>query len=337
MRNPIFNTEITRLLNIAHPLLCGGLGPGVSDGAYVAAVVNAGGMGFIVSSGYDNPEDFEAELATCRNRVGDKGFGVNLYISRIAGGVERVLDLLPLLSRYGVTCVETAGASPAEIIPRLKEMGITVLHKIPALRYIATAERVGADAVIVVGQECGGHPGIYMIGSIVQAALAPFETRLPTIAAGGFATGRQLVAALAMGNGAILMGSRMMVAEELWINQKFKEFVVSADGTESVVAKKAFRDNHRILDNDTAKAILQLEAEGVTDFDTYRPHFTGKLTRAHYQSGDPSRGTFDWGHSIAFANRIATVEEIFDEIIDDAVKARDRLAELALPTDGGRA
>ena len=271
MRDRLFDTSITRLLNIRHPILCGGLGPGVSDGAYVAAVVNAGGMGFVVSAGYDDPEDFEAQLALCRERVGGKGFGVNLYISRLAGGVERVLHLLPLLERYGVTCVETAGASPAEVIPRLKDMGIVVIHKVPAIKYLGTAERVGADAVTVVGQECGGHPGIFMIGSMVQAAQAPFETRLPTIAAGGFATGRQLVAALAMGNGAMLMGSRMLVAEELWISAKFKEFVVASDGTEGVVAKKILRDNHRILLNESAKAILELEARGHHRFRSLPP------------------------------------------------------------------
>lgn len=325
MRDPLFQTPITDLLGIRHPILCGGLGPGVSDGAYVAAVVNAGGMGFIVSNGYDDAEGFERELARCREMTAGKPFGVNLYISRQAGGTEAALAVLPLLEKYGVSCVETAGASPEPVIPGLKALGITVIHKVPAVRYIHTAVRVGVDAVIVVGQECGGHPGTFMIGSMVQAAQAPRATDLPTIAAGGFATGRQLVGALAMGNAAMLMGSRMMVAEELWISRKFKEFVVASDGTEGAVIKKIFRDNHRVLRNESADAVLALEAEGITDFASYRPHVNGKVTREAYRSGDPARGTLDWGQSIAFADKIMPVEAIFDEILDDAAAALSTL------------
>src|SRR5690606_11095452 len=120
---------------------------------------------------------------------------------------------------------------------------------VPSIRYISTAERVGADAIIVVGPECGGHPGLDKIGSIVQAAQAPQVTELPVIAAGGFGSGRQLVAALAMGNEAILMGSRMLVSEELWISEEHKRQVVAGKGYESVVIKSLLGDDHRVLNS----------------------------------------------------------------------------------------
>ncbi|MBD0416745.1 NAD(P)H-dependent flavin oxidoreductase [Oryzicola mucosus] len=333
MRPQVFETSITTLLGIRHPLLCGGLGPGVSDGRYVAATVNAGGMGFIVSTGYDDPDRFEEELKICRQLTGGKQFGVNLYISRFAGGVERVLDLLHLLDQYGVACVETAGASPEPIIPALKEMRIKVLHKVPAVRYVPTAVRIGADAVIVVGADCGGHPGVYQISSIVQATRAPEIASIPVVAAGGFGTGRQLVAALSMGCGAMLMGSRMMVAEELWVHEDYKRRVVAGDGTESQVVKKLLRDHHRVLDNDSAKAILALEDDKVTDFEAYRPHINGAVTRHAYRSGDVSKGMIDYGPAVVFADKIKPVEAIFDEIVDDAVMAMARLASLQVPQD----
>lgn len=333
MRPAAFQTSITELLGIRHPLLCGGLGPGVSDGRYVAAVVNAGGMGFVVSTGYEHPGQFEDELRLCRELTGGKPFGVNLYISRFAGGAERVAGLLPLLPKYGVSCVETAGASPEPVIPALKQMGIKVLHKVPAVKYVATAERVGADAVIVVGAECGGHPGTFLIGSIVQAARAPEVTALPVVAAGGFGTGRQLVAALAMGAGAVLMGSRMMVAEELWVHDDYKRRVAAGDGTESKVVKQILRDHHRVLDNDSARAVLALEDRKVTDFEAYRPHVNGALTRAAYRSGDVSRGMIDYGPAAVFAREIKPVEAIFDEIVDDALAAMGRLATLRAHAD----
>lgn len=325
MRPQIFETSITQLLGIQHPLLCGGLGPGVSDGRYVAAAVNAGGMGFIVATGHDDPAQFEEELKICSELTNGKPFGVNLYISRFAGGAERVRKQLPLLEQYGVTCVETAGASPEPVIPALKEMGIKILHKVPAVRYVPTAVRAGADAIIIVGAECGGHPGIYQIGSIVQATRAAEIAGIPVVAAGGFGTGRQLVAALSMGCDAILMGSRMMVSEDLWVHENYKQRVVAGDGTDSKIVKQLIGDHHRVLDNDSAKAVLALEEAKITDHEAYRPHIAGSVTRAAYRSGEWSKGMLDYGPSVVFADSIKSTEAIFDEILDDAVAALRRV------------
>lgn len=135
MREPLFNTRITDLLGIAHPILCGGLGPGVSDARYVAAVVNAGGMGFIMALGWSDPEEFRAELRLCRTLTCGRPFGVNLYISRQPGGLERAKQQIRVLSEEGISCVETAGASPEAVIPSLREAGIKILHKVPAVKY----------------------------------------------------------------------------------------------------------------------------------------------------------------------------------------------------------
>lgn len=330
MRGQKFQTRITDLLGIRHPLLCGGLGPGVSDGRYVAAVVNAGGMGFVVHTGYDDPDQFLDELALCSELTNGKGFGVNLYISRTPGSVERIKSLIPKMADAGCVVVETAGQNPEPVIATLREAGIKIIHKVPAVRYAHTARRMGVDAVIIVGNECGGHPGIFQIGSMVQAAQAPREIDLPIVIGGGIGTGSQLSAVLAMGGDAVIMGTRMMVAEELWVSRAYKEKLVVGDGTESQVIKRIFRDNHRVLHNETAAAVLALEAQGLREFDHYRELVAGSVTRAGYKSGDLTWGTYDWGHSAIFANAVKPVEAIFDEIIDDAVAASGRLAQLSL-------
>ena len=152
MRPALFQTRITKLLGIRHPILCGGMGPGVSDARYVAAVVNAGGMGFIMALGWPDPEAFRAELKKCRELTGGKPFGVNLYISRQAGGVERAQEQVRVICEESVACVETAGASPEPILPILREANIKIIHKVPAVRYASTAQRLGVDAVIIVGE-----------------------------------------------------------------------------------------------------------------------------------------------------------------------------------------
>ncbi|MGF6163221.1 NAD(P)H-dependent flavin oxidoreductase YrpB (nitropropane dioxygenase family) [Pseudomonas sp. 2725] len=117
---------------------------------------------------------------------------MNLYISRQTKGAERLQQQLEIIAEEGVLCVKTAGASPESILPILRDAGIKVLHKVPAVRYARTAARLGVDAVIVVGNDCGGHPGVYAISSMVQAAQAPTEIQVTVVIGGGIGTGRQL-------------------------------------------------------------------------------------------------------------------------------------------------
>jgi nitronate monooxygenase len=292
--------------------------------------VNAGGMGFIVAAGFPEPDEFRAQLRRCRELTQGKAFGVNLYISRQQGGVDRVRRQIDILVEEGVGCVETAGASPEPVMPLLKQAGIKVLHKVPAVRYALSAVRLGVDAVIVVGNDCGGHPGIYGIGSIVQAAHAAQVIDLPIVIGGGIGTGRQLAAVLAMGADAVLMGTRMLVTEELWIHPATKNLVVNGDGTESVVVKKAIRDHHRVFRNASAEAALALDDAKVTDFEQYRPHVMGALAHQAYVSGDTRTGMLDYGPAAVFADVIESAEAIFDRLIDDARTASERLSALEL-------
>lgn len=334
MRPALFRTRITDLLGIRHPILAGGLGPRVSDARYVASVVNAGGMGFVVGAGFPDPGEFRAQLQLCRELTRGQPFGVNLYISRQAGGVDRVKRQIDLLAGEGVSCVETAGASPEAIVPLLKQAGVKVLHKVPAVRYAVSAAKLGVDAVIVVGNDCGGHPGLYGIGSIVQAAHAARVIDVPIVVGGGIGTGSQLAAVLAMGADAALMGTRLLVSEELWIHQRAKALVLDGDGTESVVVKKAIRDHHRVYRNASAEAALALDEARVTDFEQYRPHVMGALAHQAYVSGDTRTGMLDYGPAAVFADAIESTEAIFDRLIDDAVLAMRRLDALAIRACG---
>lgn len=325
MRPQVFRTRITDLLGIRHPILCGGL-MWLADARYVAAVVNAGGMGFVVAAPYPDPERFRDELRLCRELTAGAAFGVNLSISRQLSTEAQLKRHVGIVLEEGIRFVETSGSSPEPILPALREAGIVVIHKVPAVRYAVSAERAGVDAVIIVGAECGGHPGTYMIGSMVQAADGPRRLRVPCVIGGGIGTGRQLLGTLAMGADGILMGSRMLVASELSAHPDYKAHIAAGDGTESRVVMQVFRNHHRVLDNDAARAVAALEARKVEDFAAYAEHVRGTDTRHAYASGDLRRGMIDYGQSVCFAEKEQSVEAIFDEIIDDALAARDRLA-----------
>ena len=205
--------------------------------------------------GWDDPEAFRDRAAQVRVARLAASHSASTSTFRAKPAESSAPQTNPDHVRGKCGCVETAGASPEPVIPILREAGIKIIHKVPAVKYAFTAERLGVDAVIIVGAECGGHPGIYQIGTMVQAAHAPAAISLPVVIGGGIGTGRQIAATLAMGAEGVVLGSRMLVAEEMWIHRKYKELVVAADGTESIIVKKAIRDHHRVYNNDSARAV----------------------------------------------------------------------------------
>jgi nitronate monooxygenase len=329
MRSQIFKTRITELFGIPHPILCGGL-QWLADARYVAAVVNAGGMGFITCMSFpDDPEAFRREVRKCKDMTGGKPFGVSVPISRRLGANDRLNPYLDIIVDEGVRFIETSGDSPERLLPRLKAAGCIVIHKAPGVRYALSAQQLPVDAITVVAAEGGGHPGTLMVPQIIQGPLAADSLTKPLVLAGGMSTGRHLVSALAMGADAILIGSRMVVAEEIWAHRSYKEHVLGIDENANRVVMKTFRNHHRVLDNETSRAVEQLEMQGVQDFAQYQAHVDGELARQAYFSGNFNLGMIDMGPSGVFAREIKPVEAIIDEIIDEANLARQRVGRMS--------
>ncbi len=300
----------------------------LADAAYVAAAVNAGSLGFISALTCGEPAKLRDEIQKCRDLTGGKLFGVNLYISMRDDANDRLLPYLDVIATEGVGVVESAGGQPAKILPALKEAGVTVIHKVPAVRFALSAEKAGVDAVIVVGAECGGHPGYMMIGSMVQGTLGPQKLSIPVILGGGIGTGQQLAAALAMGCDGVLMGTRMLVSEEIWSHRAIKERIVAGSELDSMVIMQVFRNHHRVLRNDAAEAVAALEDQGILDFESYRPLVEGGQTREAYATGDLTKGMLDYGQGACFADAIEPAEAIIDRIVDEAVGACERIGGL---------
>lgn len=327
MRDPVFQTRITQLFGIRHPILCGGM-LHLSDARYVAAVVNAGGMGFIGAWNFPDPAAFEREVRLCRELTGGKPFGVNISVSRRPGVNEMLKPHVRIVVREGVRFVETSGSSPAHLLPMLHDAGVRIIHKVPSVRYALTAQREGVDAVTIVGAECGGHPGYMMTGTMVQAALAAEKLQIPWVLAGGIGTGRQILGALAMGADGVLLGSRMLVAQELPSHPRYKQRVVEGTGEDSCIVMSSFKLHHRVLQNEAASRVMAMEAEGVKDIEAYKELIAGDHVRQAYATGDYSGGMLDYGQSVAFADAIEPVEAIFDRLIDGLVTAKRQFESL---------
>ncbi len=322
---PVFRTRLTELLGIDHPVLCGGL-MWLADARYVAACVRAGAMGFITARTFPDPGAFRAELQKCRALAAGHRFGVNLYATPRAEDNALLPGHARILIEEGIRIVETAGLPPKDLLPVLREAGVIVIHKTASVRHAVSAERLGVDAVAVVGAECGGHPGLSLVGTFVQAPLAGRTLRIPLSIGGGIGHGSQIAAAIAMGADAVTIGTRMTVAEEIWAHRTYKERLIACDETASRLVMATFRNTYRVLDNAHARRVAALEAEGVTDYEAYREMSAGVRQREAYETGDIERGLLSMGQSVAFADRIEPVAAILARLMHEARAAAGRLA-----------
>ena len=322
-----FRTRITDLFGIEHPLVCGGM-MWLADAKYVSAVARAGGIGFITPRSFPTPEDFREQIRMAHDLSDGRPFGVNLYISARPEANRLLETFLEIAIDENVKFLETAGFSPKMFLPRIRDAGIKVIHKCTTLRHAVSARNAGVDAITILGAEAGGHPGRDLIGTMVQGATVPQALDIPVVLAGGMGTGRQLMACLALGADGMLLATRMIVSEEIWAHPNYKKHLAGLDAGDTSLIMNIFGDSSRVLKNDSAARVLELEAEGITDYEAYRPHVQGTLQKEAYEDGDWTKGTASIGQSVAFAGEIESAESIIDGIVAEAAAVRDRLNRL---------
>ncbi|WP_298370135.1 nitronate monooxygenase [Azospirillum sp.] len=320
-----FRTPLTDLFGIRLPIIAGGL-HWLANADYVAAAAKAGMIGFITAASFPDTDALRDEIRRCRDLAEGKPFGVNVsMLPKLVQG-ERTDAVFDAIIAEGVAFVETSGRNPEAYIPRLHAAGITVMHKVPAVRFARKAEAVGVDAVTVVGAECGGHPGLDLVGTIVQTVLAARGLSIPLAVGGGIGSGEQLVAALAMGADGVTIGTRFLVAEEIWAHQGFKERLLAADETDTALILSSLRNTMRVLRNETSDRVAAIEAAGQGNLDTLLPHVSGKLGRVAYETGDASQGALSVGQSVAMADRVEPLAAIVARLEEEAERALDRLS-----------
>ncbi|MEW9050576.1 MAG: nitronate monooxygenase [Neobacillus sp.] len=307
-------TKITELLGIKYPIICGGMFQ-VGRAELAAAVSEAGGLGVITSKTFVTPEGLRSEIQKVK-ALTNKPFAVNLNLfpSQTATPNE---DFIDVLVEEDVKIVETSGRSPKDLMPKLKENGFIVLHKVAGVKYAITAEKLGVDAVIIVGNETGGHPGMGDVGQLVLLPRVVDSVSIPVIAAGGYSDGRGLVAALAMGAEGIVMGTRFMATKEAPIHDHVKEWMVAAKETDTIVIQRNIGSPSRVALNEVSKEVDRLEAEGAT-IEQLLPLITGQRSKNVYFEGDLNGGIWSLGQSVGLVEEVLSVKELFAKIVGEA-------------------
>ena len=320
-----WTTALTEQLGIRLPILAGGL-QWLADADYVSAAARSGIMGFITAASFPETQDLRAEIAKARDACAGLPFGVNVsMLPKLVPG-EKTEEIFRLIADEGITVIETSGRNPEPYIPLLKDLGLTVIHKVPAVRYAIKAESVGVDMVAIVGAECGGHPGMDMIGSFVNAAMAGRDLKIPFVIGGGVGHGSQLVAALAMGAAGVVIGTRLLVSEELNAHRGYKQALVDATERDTALTMSSVRNTIRTLANETTAEVARMEQDNpnVTIQDLL-PLVSGKIGRKAYETGDVSRGMLSAGHALGLTDQIEPMADIIARIETEALQALGRL------------
>ncbi len=323
----MLRTRITEMLGIEYPVLQGGM-QWLARAELVAAVSNAGGLGFITAVSFAHPEELRAEIRRARDLT-DKPFGVNVSMLPVMMPGDVTEAYIDVVCEEGIPVIETAGRNPEQYVPKLKASGVKLFHKVPAVRFAKKAEAIGADAVIIVGFECGGHPGMDDVPSLILVPKAADELNIPVIAAGGFCDGRGLVAALALGAEAVLMGTRFMACKECPMHENFKQWMIAAQETDTMVIERSIRNAARVIRNEAAMTVARMEAEGAT-LEDLLPVISGKVGLDAYLSGDVQRGTIACGQVVGRVREIKSAADIMADIVAEARATIARLQALSI-------
>jgi NAD(P)H-dependent flavin oxidoreductase YrpB (nitropropane dioxygenase family) len=318
----MFATRLTEMLGIKYPIVQGGL-QWLATAPLASAVSEAGGLGIISSLSFPDQGSLRKEIRQMKEKT-RKPFGVNVSILPGLSEGDRVTKMLQVILEERVPVVETSGRSPESFVQKLKSEGIKLIHKVPSARFAQKAESIGADAVTVVGFECGGRPGMDEVTSLVLIPKAVESVKIPIIAGGGIADGRGFLAALALGAEGVVMGTRFVATEECPAHPRFKEGFVNARETDTLLIYRSIKNAARVLKNDASEKILSLEQEGA-GLEKLLAAMGGRMSRNAYQEADVDGTIIGCGQCVGLIHKIKSVKEVIEDIIQDAQSILQRL------------
>lgn len=299
-------TRLTALLNIRYPIIQGAMA-WVSEARLVAAVANAGGTGVIASGG--RSAAWVREQIKLARTLTDKPFGVNVQL--MADNKE---EIVAVVCAEGVPFVTLGAGNPLPFFPQLTAAGVKKIPVVPNVRLARRVEEHGADAIVIEGQEAGGHIGTLTTMALMEQVIP--EVRIPVVAAGGFADGRGLAAALIMGAAGVQMGTRFLVAQECALHDNCKQRLLAATDTDSTVTGLLSGHAVRGLRNKFTEMFINREKSCAPTEELDR--LATGTNRLAAVDGDVDNGMIQAGQSLLLLRRIEPVHDIIAGIMQEA-------------------
>ncbi len=302
----MIENRVTKILGIKYPVIKGGM-VWVSNARLTAAVSNAGGLG-VMGVGAMDREILAAELDTLRSMT-DKPFGISCplikpdYESMIGTALDK-----------GVKIVVTSAGNPAKVYKILQAAGVIAIQVIANVRMAQKASDLGYHMVIAEGFEAGGHDGKDEITTFALIPQVVDAVDIPVIAAGGIADARGMVAAFALGAEGVQIGTRFIATKESPVHENFKQAIINAGDTDTIITGRRLGDPVRVVKNKFALQILDAEDYGASPADILDMIGTDRTYMASVK-GDVENGSVMGGQISGMIKEIKSVQEIFDELI----------------------
>ncbi|WP_243290851.1 nitronate monooxygenase family protein [Bacillus sp. FJAT-47783] len=315
----MWETKVTELLNIEYPIIQGGLAY-LAYADLAAAVSNAGGLGQITAMSLESPEKLRQEIRKVREKT-TKPFGVNFAIGQHGRPYSHMVDVA---IEEKVPVISVTGGNPSPLFEQLEGVDVKKLVLVAARRQAEKAEQLGADAVMVVGQEGGGHLGKHDIGTFVLIPQVVDAVSIPVIASGGIGDGQGLMAAFALGAEGIEMGTRFIATKEcIHAHPLYKEALVNGDETDTVVIKRSIGAPARAIHNVWTEKILEMEAQSGT-YEDLKSLISGEVNKKFIYDGKIDEG-FAWaGQVMGRIKDVPSVAQLFERILNEAHEIRSK-------------
>jgi NADH:quinone reductase (non-electrogenic) len=311
----MIKTRFTEMFGVEAPITCGGM-TRVGKADLIAAVANAGALGFITAHSAGKPEDLAREVQRCRDQT-DKPFGVNLTILPSITPIPYD-EYREAIIGAGIKVVETAGNNPQPHLPRFKEAGVKVIHKCTSVRHAVKAQAIGVDCVSIDGLECAGHPGEDDVGGLILFPATADKLTIPIIASGGMADARGLVAALALGCEGMNMGTRFMATVEAPIHENVKKQIVANDERGTNLIFRTLHNTARVAKNAISDEVVAIERRGNATFADVKDLVAGTRGSIVLDKGEMDEGIWSAGQTQGLIHDIPTCKELVARIVKEA-------------------
>ena len=306
-----FENRVTRLFGTRYPIVQAGM-IWASGWKLASAVSNSGGMGTI-GSGSMYPDVLREHIRKCRAAT-NRNFAVNVPL--LYPDIDKHIKII---IEEGVKFVFTSAGNPKTWTAVLKEHGICVVHVVSSTKFAQKAEEAGCDAVIAEGFEAGGHNGREETTTMVLVPRVAEAVSIPVIAAGGIATGRQMLAAMVLGAEGVQMGSRFVASEEASSHPVFKKAVIDAKEGDTVLTMKQLTPV-RLIKNEFYQEVLQAEQRGATIEELKTLLGRGRAKKGMFE-GNLREGELEIGQVSAILDRILPAEHIVKKVWQEFVAA----------------
>lgn len=309
---------LSKILQISYPIIQGGMG-NISNADLTAAVSEAGGLGTL-GAGTMNTDEVERMIISTKKQT-SKPFALNLAL----GVSPCVKDILALVIKHKVPIISLSAGNPAPFIPKLHEHGVKVISVVASVHQAKKAETAGTDIIVAEGYEAAGINSPFETTTLTLIPQVVDAVNIPVVAAGGIGDGRGLAAMLTLGASGVQMGTRFIATKEAPFHHAYKQNLLNAADTDTVIVGRSVGKIRRILQTPYANKLLNIEKQG-TSMEDFQKLTTEEIHKLGAIEGNGENGFMNSGQISGLIKDIPTIAELLANMMEVAKKELQKVS-----------